>query len=58
MTSRQVGHFYFEPKCYDVSNQATHEYKEQIKVGYNLRRKVILMMIWALSPAFSQKRQA
>jgi hypothetical protein len=50
MTSRQVGHFYFEPRCYDVSNQATHEYKEQIKVGYNLRRKVILMTIWALSP--------
>ena len=23
-------------------NQATHEYKEQMKVGYNLRRKVVL----------------
>ncbi len=52
MTSRQIGHFWFEPKCYDVVNQATHEYKEEVKVGYNLRRKVILMTIWALSPLF------
>jgi hypothetical protein len=50
MTSRQIGHFFFEPKDYDYINQATHEYKEQIKVGYNLRRKVVLMTIWALSP--------
>ena len=39
MTSRQAGHFFFEPKGYDEVNQATHEYKEDIKVGYNLRRK-------------------
>jgi hypothetical protein len=51
MTSRQAGHFFFEPKTYDHVNQATHEYKEEIKVGYNLRRKVVLMLIWALSPA-------
>ena len=50
MTSRQIGHFFFEPKDYDEVNQATHEYKEDIKVGYNLRRKVVLMAIWALSP--------
>src|ERR1700691_3396155 len=50
MTSRQAGHFFFEPKDYDEVNQATHEYKEQIKVGYNLKRKVVLMTIWALSP--------
>ncbi len=50
MTSRQAGHFFFEPKGYDVVNQATHEHKEEIKVGYNLRRKVVLMAIWALSP--------
>ena len=31
-------------------NQATHEHKEEIKVGYNLQRKVVLMTIWALSP--------
>src|SRR5579871_4633767 len=50
MTSRQAGHFFFEPKDYDVVNQATHEYKEEIKVGYNLKRKVVLMTIWTLSP--------
>ena len=32
-------------------NHATHEHKEEIKVGYNLRRKVVLLSIWALSPA-------
>jgi hypothetical protein len=50
MTSRQIGHFFFEPKDYDVINQASHEYKEEIKVGYNLQRKVVLLTIWALSP--------
>src|ERR1043165_4100164 len=50
MTTRQAGHFFFEPKDYDVVNQATHEHKEEIKVGYNLRRKVVLLSIWALSP--------
>jgi hypothetical protein len=50
MTSRQAGHFFFEPKDYDVVNQATHDHKEEIKVGYNLRRKIVLMTIWALSP--------
>src|ERR1700704_3766852 len=50
MTTRQAGHFFFEPKNYDVINQATHEHKEEIKVGYNLQRKVVLMAIWALSP--------
>ncbi|HMA11277.1 MAG TPA: hypothetical protein VKO83_05280 [Steroidobacteraceae bacterium] len=50
MTSRQAGHFFFEPKGYDEVNHATHEHKEDIKVGYNLRRKLVLMAIWALSP--------
>ncbi|MGE3599763.1 MAG: hypothetical protein AB7N70_29905 [Dehalococcoidia bacterium] len=50
MVSRQIGHFVFEPKGYDVVNQATHEYKEEIKVGYNLRRKVVLLSIWVVSP--------
>jgi hypothetical protein len=50
MTTRQCGHFFFEPKAYDVVNDASHEYKEEIKVGYNLRRKVVLLTIWALSP--------
>ena len=51
MTSRQSGHFFFEPKGYDEVNQATHEHKEDIKVGYNLRRKIVLLAIWALAPA-------
>jgi hypothetical protein len=50
MASRQVGHFFFEPKGYDYVNQASHEHKEEIKVGYNLRRKVVLLSLWALSP--------
>ena len=52
MTSRQSGHFFFEPKGYDHVNQATHEHKEAIKVGYNLKRKVVLMAVWAASPLF------
>jgi hypothetical protein len=31
-------------------NEATHAHKEDIKVGYNLRRKVVLLSIWAASP--------
>src|SRR5262252_10891019 len=50
MTSRQIGHFFFEPKGYDHVNHATHAYKEEVKVGYNLRRKVVLMGLWAASP--------
>jgi hypothetical protein len=50
MVSRQCGHFFFEPKDYDQVNQATHEYKEEVKVGYNLARKYVLMGVWALSP--------
>ena len=50
MTTRQAGHFFFEPKGYDHINEATHEHKEDIKVGYNLHRKVILLTIWALAP--------
>src|SRR6202161_3292214 len=50
MTSRQAGHFFFEPRGYDHLNEATHEHKEEIKVGYNLRRKVVLLSIWAMSP--------
>ena len=50
MTTRQSGHFFFEPLGYDEVNQATQEYKEEIKVGYNLRRKIVLIAVWALSP--------
>jgi len=50
MVTRQSGHFFFEPKGYDAVNQATHEHKEEIKVGYNLQRKVILHLVWGLVP--------
>jgi hypothetical protein len=50
MLSRQSGHFFFEPKGYDQVNQATHQHKEDIKVGYNLRRKWVFMGAWALTP--------
>jgi hypothetical protein len=50
MTTRQSGHFFFEPLGYDEINQATQEHKEEIKVGYNLNRKVVLLSIWAAMP--------
>jgi hypothetical protein len=50
MTARQSGHFFFEPLGYDEVNQATNDHKEAIKVGYNLRRKVVLLAIWAATP--------
>jgi hypothetical protein len=51
MPSRQLGHFFFEPKGYDFANDASHQHKEAIKVGYNLHRKIVLLSIWALSPS-------
>ncbi len=51
MILRQVGHFFFEPKTYDEINDASHAYKEAVKVGYNLRRKVVLLSIWVALPA-------
>lgn len=50
MTTRQAGHFFFEPRGYDHVNNATDEYKEAIKVGYNIRRKIVLLAVWALLP--------
>jgi hypothetical protein len=51
MTTRQAGHFFFEPRGYDHVNQASDETKEAIKVGYNIRRKIVLMTVWVLLPA-------
>jgi hypothetical protein len=50
MTSRQAGHFFFEPRGYDQVNHATDAYKEAIKVGYNIRRKIVLLAVWILIP--------
>lgn len=50
MGTRQSGHFFFEPQGYDQVNHATNDYKESIKVGYNLQRKIVLIAIWLVSP--------
>jgi hypothetical protein len=53
MTTRQAGHFFFEPKDYDTYNQATQEHKEEIKIGYNLKRKRVLMTCFVLVPVLA-----
>jgi hypothetical protein len=50
MTTRQAGHFFFEPRGYDHVNDASDAHKEAIKVGYNIRRKIVLMAVWAAIP--------
>lgn len=50
MVIRQAGHFFFEPKGVDEVSGTTHEYRESIKIGYNLRRKIILLSLFALAP--------
>lgn len=50
MTTRQAGHFFFEPRGYDQVNAASDEHKEAIKVGYNIRRKLVLMAVWLAVP--------
>jgi hypothetical protein len=51
MTTRQAGHFFFEPRGYDEVNQVTDAYKEAVKAGYNIRRKIVLMAVWVACPA-------
>src|SRR5262249_2430107 len=51
MWSRQIGHFFFEPKGFDRVNDVSFEHKESVKVGYNLRRKVLLFIAWLSLPA-------
>jgi len=50
MVSRQAGHFFFEPRGFDHVNQVSDEYKEAVKVGYNIRRKIVLMAAWVALP--------
>ncbi len=52
MVTRQSGHFFFEPRGFDKINGVTHEFKEEVKVGYNLNRKVVLLGIWVAMPLF------
>jgi hypothetical protein len=50
MTTRQAGHFFFEPRGYDHVNQLSDATKEDIKVGYNIQRKIVLMAVWVALP--------
>lgn len=50
MVTRQSGHIFFEPRGFDTLNQASYEHKEEIKVGFNMQRKYILLSIWASIP--------
>lgn len=50
MWPRQIGHVFFEPRSYDEINQATFAHKEAIKVGFNLRRKLVLFLVWLAVP--------
>jgi len=50
MWSRQIGHFFFEPKGFDDINGVSFKHKESVKVGYNLQRKVILFIAWISIP--------
>jgi hypothetical protein len=50
MWSRQIGHFFFEPKGYDSINRVTFSHKEEVKVGYNLQRKILLFAAWLSVP--------
>jgi hypothetical protein len=51
MWSRQIGHFFFEPKGFDHVNNVTFQHKEEVKTGYNLQRKIMLLAAWLSVPA-------
>lgn len=50
MLTRQTGHFFFEPNGYDAVNDVTNAYKEAVKVGYNQKRKIVLLLVWGMAP--------
>ncbi len=50
MVTRQSGHIFFEPRGYDHVNGASYAHKESIKVGYNMRRKALLIGVWLALP--------
>src|SRR5262249_19069815 len=50
MWSRQIGHFFFEPKGFDHINKVSFDHKEEVKVGYNLQRKIMLFVAWLSVP--------
>jgi hypothetical protein len=50
MTTRQAGHFFFEPRGFDHVNNVSDDYKEAVKVGYNIQRKIVLLAVWVGLP--------
>lgn len=48
--SRQIGHFFFEPKGYDTFNGMSHREKEAVKIGYNMTRKIGLFTAFLAAP--------
>jgi len=50
MVTRQSGHIFFEPRGYDQHNDASYDFKESIKVGFNMRRKAVLISVWLSIP--------
>lgn len=50
MVTRQLGHYVFEPASFDTINHVSNEHKEAIKVGYNQKRKTILIGAVLASP--------
>ena len=51
MVTRQSGHIFFEPRGFDGIHGLSYEHKESIKVGYNMRRKGVLIGVWLSLPA-------
>ena len=45
MVTRQSGHIFFEPRGFDAINNTSYAHKEDIKVGFNMRRKGVLISI-------------
>jgi len=50
MVTRQSGHLFFEPRGFDQVNGVSDEYKESVKVGYNMHRKAVLIGVWLAVP--------
>jgi hypothetical protein len=50
MVTRQSGHIFFEPRGFDAINNTSYSHKESIKVGFNMRRKAILIGVWLSLP--------
>ena len=50
MVTRQSGHIFFEPRGFDTIHNTSYDAKESIKVGFNMRRKAILITVWLSLP--------